>query len=159
MATTGRTRHTIERRAVVLLVVVAGLFLSGCGAKKTQAQTVPAGTEGTERIIDLVGTEWVIVKMAGFPGDNIVIGNFDFTNQRFRYYDGVNHASFIIAWDESGFTVKAGGDSTTVGVHEGYPGPYLKTLVPVGARVEIVRNADGSLTLTRDELTVTAEPA
>ncbi len=134
-----------NRRATLVLLVVVGLFLAGCGSEKTQVQS------------NLVGTEWAIVEMTGFPDNNVVDGRFDFTNERFRYEHG-NHASSEITWNESGFTVTATGTSTDMFF---YPSEarYLRTLVPVGARVEIVEEADGSLTLTRGELTVTAQPA
>lgn len=147
MVVTGRTRHLSDRWVLLAFFVVGCLSFGGCGSQETHLQS------------ELVGTEWVIVEMTGFPDDNVVVGNFGFTNQRFSYYDGVNHTSSEIMWNETGFTVKAGGTSTAVLAHDGYPGPYFDTLVPVRARVEIVRNTDGSLTLTRDELTVTAEPA
>ncbi len=131
-----------NRRATLVLLVVVGLFLAGCGSEKTQLQS------------NLVGTEWTIVEMTGFPDDNVVDGRFDFTNKRFRYENG-NHASSEITWNESGFTVTAAGDSTTMFIE----GRYLDILVPVGAHVEIVEEVDGSLTLTRGELTVTARPA
>ncbi len=131
-----------NRRATLVLLVIVGLVLAGCGSAKTQVQS------------NLVGTEWAIVEMTGFPDDNVVDGRFDFTNERFRYEHG-NHASSEITWDESGFTVTATGTSTDMFIEE----RYLDILVPVGARVEIVEEADGSLTLTRGELTVTAHPA
>ncbi|MDE0700637.1 MAG: hypothetical protein F4Z58_03935 [Acidimicrobiaceae bacterium] len=130
--------------ASVFLVVVSP-FLSGCGANQTQLQS------------DLVGTEWVVVEMTGFPDDNVVGGKFDFTNQRFRYFDG-NHTSTHIEWNVTGFTVNDRGDSTAMAPPDDEPGRYLGNLVPVGARVEIVQNTDGSITLTQGDLTVTAEP-
>lgn len=147
--TTTDATGTTDRRAALAFFVVIGLgclVLGGCGAKQTQLQS------------ELVGTEWVIVEMTGFPDDNIVSGNFDFTNQRFRYFDGVNHKTSEIDWNETGFTVKGGGDSTLM-AHDDFPGPYLDTLVTAGTRVEIAKRADGSLTLTRGGLTVAADPA
>ena len=154
-----------NRWAVLLLLVAVGVFLGACGDEKTQVQTDPVGTAHSQTDpvataqsqTDLVGTRWVVVEMAGFPDDNVVDGRFLFEIDWFGYHDGVNDASNEIMWNESGFTVTEEGDSTTM---LGPPGEerYLNTLVETGAHVEVVQRADGSLTLTRGELMVTAVP-
>ena len=104
---------------------------------------------------DLVDTEWAVVEMAGFPNNNAADATFQFGSEWFGFYDGVNWGSHQIIWNESGFTGGAPGDMTDMGPPPGDE-RYLNTLVETGAHVEVVRRADGSLTLTRGELTVTA---
>ncbi|MDE0066690.1 MAG: hypothetical protein OXN44_07440 [Acidimicrobiaceae bacterium] len=94
--------------------------------------------------------------MTGFPDDNVVAGDFAFTNESFRYYEGAYR--LFVEWHESGFRARAIDRTGSINP-EPDTGLYLGMLVPLWTRVEIVQNADGSLTLTRDELTVTAVPA
>lgn len=104
----------------------------------------------------LTGKQWRIVSMTGFPDDNVVAGDFAFTNEHFRYYDGSYR--LFIEWRESGFAAKAI-DRTGDIDREPDSGLYLGMLVPLWTHVEIVHNADSSLTLTQGGLTVVAEPA
>ena len=99
---------------------------------------------------DLVDTEWAVVEMAGFPNNNAADATFQFGSEWFGFYDGVNWGSHQIIWNESGFTGGAPGDMTDMGPPPGDE-RYLNTLVETGAHVEVVRRADGSLTLTRGE--------
>lgn len=140
---TKASNSTNHRVALVVLVVV-GLVFGGCGSKQTQLQS------------DLVGTEWVIMEMTGFPENNFADATFTFKNDWFGYYDGVNWGSSEIMWNETGFAVTAGGISTDVGARDGDE-RYLHTLLESGTHVEIVQNDDGSLVLTRNEMTITAE--
>lgn len=151
MATTGKKRHATEHRTVLVLLVAVGLALAACGGGQTNAGSA-------YKAHSLVGTDWVIVEMTGFPDDNINTGTFGFTNDLFSFFDGINQGSVYIMW-ESGFTVVEGGTATEMGVQEGDPQPYLGNILRRGARVEIVQNADGSLTLTQGERSVTAKPA
>jgi hypothetical protein len=125
------------------------LLAVGCGS---------SDSGGTNLRGELVGTEWRVVSMTGFPDDNVAQGTFDFTPDRFRFSDGVNWASNRIRWNGDGFAVEAGGDSTAAGYHDG-PKSYFNTFSKVGATVTVVFNPDGSLTMSRDDLVVVGVPA
>ena len=157
--------HTTIARQWVVFFVLVGLFFGACGNKKTQLQSqiqveplVQSDPVGTPFQSNLVDTEWVIVAMAGFPEDNFTDATFTLKNDWFGYYDGVNWGGSEIMWKDSGFTVIAAGTMTNMGPHEG-DSRYLHTLVETRAHVEIIIRTDGSLTLTRGELMVTAESA
>lgn len=133
----------------VLLVVVL-LFSTVLGAG-----TALFGY-GAPLMFRLVATEWSVVSMDGFPEDNVVDGYFDFTLNRFRYYDGVNHASTKIRWDLTGFSVAESGASTAVLAAPG-PVSHLNSFARIGSHVDVDIGEDGRLTLTRDDLAVVAE--
>ena len=132
------------RSYLAALLVVVGLVSSACGTYALRKN-------------DLAETAWVVVSMTGFPDDNIVEGAFDFTNERFRYYDGVNHSSRLIEWTDNGFAITGGGTSTDA--RSRYGDRYLSSFAEIGSEIDITRNADGTITLTRDNLVITAEPA
>ena len=172
-ATTVKKRLTTTPVVLVLLVVVP-ILVGACGNERNQAQTrteVQASARddlmGDSWQRDLAGTLWNIVEMTGFPDDNVADGTFRFSDEAFKdgfegeeewlgHYDGVNWSSSSIQWNESGFTVTGGGDTTAMLGPEG-ENRYLQTFFNTGARIEIVQNNDGSLTLIRDDLNVTAD--
>ncbi|MBS1265960.1 MAG: hypothetical protein MAG471_01824 [Acidimicrobiaceae bacterium] len=136
-------------RSVVLVVVLLVVVLLGIG-------TALFGC-GAPLMFKLVATEWVVVAMDGFPEDNVVDGEFDFTPNRFRYSDGVNFSSNKIRWDFTGFSVTGGGTSTAA---LAVPGPisHFNSFARIGSHVDVDIGEDGRLILTRDDLVVVAEP-
>ena len=142
----------------MVLFVVACFVLVSCG-NETSLRSI------------LACKEWNIIKMTGFPDDNVAEGTLTYFNVRiddesnseepvrFRlhYYDGVNWGHSVIKWNESGFAVTATGDTTGAGVPDG-EGRYLRTFFGAGSRIEIVQNVDGSVTLTKAQHAITVEP-
>ena len=82
---------------LLVVLIVAGLAVFAAGATVSELQG------------SLARTEWAVVEMTGFPEDNVVEGHFDFTDDRFRWFDGTNHSSVMIDWDDEGFSVGCGG--------------------------------------------------
>ncbi len=170
---TGKNEHGSGRLAVLLFLIFFGILVGACGNDKTQTQTqvqTPVGDDlvGTSLRSELAGTMWKIVEMAGFPDDNVAEGSMTFSEEGledgfkdegewFGHYDGVNWSSSTIKWNESGFTVTAQGATTNAGMAGG-ENRYLDTFFSTGARIDIIKRADGSLVLTRDQSTVIAEP-
>ena len=146
-----REKHLVTRRvrSVVLVVVLLVIVLLGTG-------TALFGC-GAPLMFRLVATEWVVVSMDGFPEDNVVDGEFDFTPNRFRYSDGVNFSSNKIRWDLTGFSITEGGTSTAVLAGPG-PVSHFNSFARIGTHVDVDVGEDGRLTLTRDDLVVVAKP-
>ncbi len=106
---------------------------------------------------ELKSTSWNVVAMTGFPEGNAVEGWFGFgSNGRFHYDDELTVGWYGIQWVADGFIVEEKGSTAIGGVDD--PKSYFTMLPRMGAPVSVVINADGSLTMTRDDLVVVGIP-
>lgn len=113
--------------ALMAIAILVALFASACGGSTAAEQ-------------ELVSTEWEVSGMEGFPEENPVEGTFSFTEDRFRFNDGVNSVSLDIEWTDDGFVIEGGGDSTVVATDGAEPN--LRLFATTGASIQTELEGD-----------------
>lgn len=145
-----------------LAIVLFGvLVLQACGQSGADVVAVAADSAVVEADVPvveptieelLVGTQWDVVEMIGFPADNTVGNYVRFSSDDFGLFDGVGSSGAQIVWTDTGFLI---GETDEEAIERG---PRYLSRILHGDDSEIAASLDGqTLTLTRDELTVIAE--